>query len=191
MLHSFNGKLDFSRGKREATDIETIKAMLPGCTRVEKTSEKTDRQGIDYIAYLRRGAEIFIDAKTREAGASNYWKHGEPEIPLEIWSIRPGGKYGTPEEQKKTGWTLCEQSLVDLILFTFDPQDSDDAFLISFQLLRAAFVKHFYTWSRMYDRKTQESHNNGSRWESECVFVPINVVLNAITDTSCGKLVAA
>jgi len=174
-MHAFDVKLAFSRGQRELTDMETLRTLIPGCVSVIKTPTETDKTGVDYIASLRRGAEIWIDAKTRELGASRFWRNG-PELALEIWSVRPNGKYSTPREQAKVGWTLCEANQVDMILYTFDASDSEDVFLVPFQHLRMAFQQNFSEWSVRYHRKNQDSF----QWESQCIFVPADIVLKAI-----------
>lgn len=181
--YSFDDRLAYTRGVREQTDIEMIKAMLPGCQTVEKTPPSEDRNGVDYVATLRRGATVLIDAKTRDAGASRWW-NGEPDIALEIWSVMPGGRYQIPRNQSKVGWTLSEHSNVDLILYTFSPQDSDLAYLLSFQLLRCAFIHNFARWKSRYKIGRQDS----SQWESQAIFVPVSVVLGAITDACCQKV---
>jgi hypothetical protein len=190
MITEFATKLAMSRGIREQTDIETLKTWLPGCVSVEKTDVQTDKKGIDYIATLRRGAQIAIDAKTRDRGASRFWRSRgsghvkEPEVALEIWSVVPGGKFRTP--QGKTGWTLCEQKNTDLIYYTFDPADTNEAFLVSFHLLRIAFRQNINIWTSKYHTKTQETTEDGRSWQSKAVFVPVSVVLRAITDVSKG-----
>ena len=184
MKHSFTEKLAFSRGVRQDTDIETIMALIPGCVGVIKTDIEQDKKGTDYIATLRQGAQILIDAKARAKGASQWWKKDGPELALETWSVMPEGKYGKSFEQTKLGWTLDESKETDLILFTFDEGDTDKVFLICFQLLRMAFLKNLKLWARLYKTGTQDS----SSWQSQCVFVPASVVLNAIKKISQGKV---
>jgi hypothetical protein len=155
--------------------------MIPRCQQVTKTDTDQDRQGVDYIAHLRGGDQLFVDAKARDKGASRYWRAG-PELALEVWSVRPCGT-----SPGVLGWTLTDAKHVDLILFTFDPIDSDDAFLISFPLLRAAFLRNGKAWQARFKTGFQDS---GS-WESECLFVPIDVVIGAINGVSRGKVQAA
>jgi len=177
--HEFSDRLQFSRGIRESTDVETIKAMLDGCESCVKTDEATDRLGIDYIAMLRRGAKVNIDAKARAAGCSAHWSHSEPELALERWSVLPvNGTKG------KTGWTLSESSNVDMILFTFDPQDTEECFLVGFQHLRMAFRRNLRRWFNRFFNDKQDS----GTWGSECVFVPASVVMDAIVQVSKGTL---
>lgn len=174
MNYSFSERLQFSRGKREQTDIETLMNMIAGAVSVEKTDEKTDRAGVDYIVTLRGGAQIMIDAKAREGGIKKYWKYG-PEVALEIWS---------DIDRKTTGWTLNESKNTDLILFTFDKDDSPECWLVSFQLLRIAFRNNIMRWKGEYKIAIQESDQNGRTWRSQCIFVPIAQVEYSINESS-------
>ncbi len=172
MSYDMQERLSFSRGIRERTDIDTIKKMIHGCESVIKTDEKTDRAGVDYIATLRRGAQILIDAKARDKGAARYWKNG-PEFALEIWSVI---------ENNKVGWTLNEGKNTDFIFFTFDPIETSACYLISFQLLRMAFASNLMQWQRKYRCAKQDSGG----WTSQCVFVPAVTVEDAILKVSHG-----
>jgi len=176
-VYSFKDKLEFSRGQREKTDILTLEKLIPGCLSVLKTDTITDKKGIDYIATLRGGANIFIDAKTREKGCSKFWK-GEPELAPELWSVCPGGKYQIQKERAKAGWTLNETTLVDYIYCTFDPFDCVEVFLLPFQLYRIAFRKKIHQWQKEYFMPPPQ---DSGEWQSQCIFIPVSVVLNAIT----------
>lgn len=169
--YDFATTLEYSRGKRQETDLDTIQALIEGCVSVEKTTEQQDRAGVDYIATLRRGASVLIDAKARTPGCARYWTNG-PELALELWSVLPeNGMTG------KVGWTVCEAKNVDYILFTFDPQDSDKAFLYPFQLLRMAFRSHYAGWKELgYQTAVQSS----GTWKSQCIFVPESVVWESL-----------
>lgn len=181
MIHDFGQKLAFSMAERQAFDIELLKNAIVGCVSVEKTDEETDKTGVDYVATLRRGAEVMIDAKARERGASKYWKHGEPELALELWSVCPSAD----NPDGKTGWTLSESTAVDMILYTFAPEDCNMFYLIPFQFLRMAFYHHCREWMRKYDVKFQSS----GTWRSQAVFVPASVVLASVNGemTGCVK----
>jgi hypothetical protein len=186
VVYEFGERLEFSLGKQQDCDKQTIQRMIPGCVSVDDASQLLNTNGVDYVATLRKGAVILIDAKTRDKGCSRFWKAKEPEFALETWSVRPGGRFGTPECRAKTGWTLCEAKNVDLILFKFDPSDSEDVFLVCFQLLRAAFRTHLPEWRTKYKVDVQSSRS----WQSECVFVPEGVVHAAIRRVSIGRRAA-
>ena len=179
IVHDFNERLEFSQGNKIITDKEIIRQSIPKCVNVIKTSEELDRLGIDYIAELTGGAKIYIDVKTREKGASRWWKHNEPELALEIWSVYPD-----ENNKGKQGWTLSNSSNVDLILYTFDKSDCEKFYLLPFQHLRKAFINNCQDWLKKYNRKKQLSES----WQSEALFVPVSVVLKAITQTMSGVL---
>ncbi len=182
-IHNFHEKYTFSRGEREKSDVHFIEKVLDGCVDVRKTDELEDKAGVDYVATLRRGAEVTIDAKRRKRGESKWWKHGEPELALEDWSVMPS-LWG-----EKIGWTLDESKECDLILYLFHPDDSKEGFLFGFQMLRLAFRKNYRAWKDDFDHKEQKSSGAGdAAWKSSAVFVPVSVVLKAILDVSVFSL---
>ena len=185
--HEFDNKLQ--RSKAGMTAETLIQSWLTGCVSVVASNVADDRNGIDYWATLRRGAVVGIDHKLRDPGCSKFWKLGWPELALEIWSVTPeNGKPGA------TGWTLDEAKNTDYILYTFDPGDSDEAYLVPFQLLRLVFRKHFDEWCAAYHPLPQKSYRaaTGHSWHSEAVFVPAPVVLDAVRDEmECRPVLAA
>ena len=181
--YEFTERLAFSRGNCEITDIEILKNEILGCVSVEKTDEETDKTGIDYIATLRGGYKVKIDAKTRTEGCSEFWRNG-PELALEIWSVIKDKRNAA-----KTGWTLDEKKDVDLILFTFDKKDSLNFYILPFQQLRIAFRRNFKKWDLKYKKDRQKSidKNSGNQWRSECIFIPVDIVLQAINSEMVHK----
>jgi len=175
-IFNFTKKLAYSQGRRLQTDLDTLSVLIDGCIDIRKTDTATDKNGIDYIAKLRGGTSIGIDAKTREPGCSEYWKYNEPELAPEIWSVMPGGKYGIPRERAKCGWTLDESKTTDYVFCTFDPVDTDHCYLLPFQLYRMAFRRNVRVWRENYKAAIQDS----GTWQSMCVFVPVHIVLDAI-----------
>lgn len=189
MIHNMTECLAFSLGEREVFDKSLLIKVIPSCVNVEKTDEVTDRAGIDYIATLRGGAKINIDAKTRRKWSSRYWHYGEPELALERFSVCPED---APNGAGKIGWTLSDASNVDMILYTFDPFDSNRFYLIPFQHLRMAFWCNGAEWVNKYKYKFQESENKEYRrkgWRSKAVFVPASIVLNAVTNVMQGAVI--
>ncbi len=177
MIHDFRQKLEFSLGERQIFDANALKMCFPNCVEVIKTNDETDRRGIDYVARLSGNALINIDAKTREKGASRFWRYHEPELALEIWSVIP-----TSTNAGKCGWTVNDSSQVDYILYTFDKTDTDKFYLLPFQLLRTAFIHNKNLWCNKYVQKTQYSRD----WQSEAVFVPASVVISEISKQMTG-----
>ena len=138
---------------------------------MEKTGAEEDKKGVDYIVTLEGGARIRVDAKRRRKGASKSWtKHDEPELAIETWSVI------TPDGHRKKGWTFNTEKECDLILYVFDPEDTDKYYLIPFPLLRQAAINNLVTWDYRYGQRTQRSLG----WKSKCMMVPASVVINAV-----------
>ncbi len=180
--YDFARKLAFSRGVSLDTYPATIRSLLgPSCVDVRKAPLELDKQGVDWVAELRGGAEMNIDVKAREAGCSAYWKRGaydrpEPELALETWSVMPDAH----NPSGKIGWTLDESKVTDYTLHVFDPRDCLEVFLLPFQLLRMAFKGNFRLWTSVFRVAPQTSHRGSATWKSECVFVPASLVTEAI-----------
>lgn len=182
--YDFAERLAFSKALRQQSDEATLKVLFPQCVSVAKTDTDTDRMGVDYVVTLRRGARLLVDAKARDSGCCRYWRSG-PEVALETWSVRPGGKYAMPQHKAKVGWTLDESKDVDLILFTFHPDDHKFAYVRPLPLLRQAFHHNYLPWLERFKVDVQDSRE----WESACVFVPLRIVDQAIADVSKTQLV--
>jgi len=179
-LNNWDDNLAFSKGAREMTDVDTIRHMLPNCKEVVIVEDpETQRAGIDYIARLEGGGTVNIDSKGRTRGAAKYWKTGQPELALEVWSVMPeAGKSGTP------GWTFDTSKQTDMVLYHFD--DVPDCYLIAFQSLRIAAVQNYADWHAKYCEPPQHSKRGDTSWRSQAMFVPVDVVLEAITATTKG-----
>jgi hypothetical protein len=61
-------------------------------------------------------------------------------------------------------------------MHVFHETDSNKIFLLPFQLLRKSFVNNFGIWNKRYKKAKQDSGG----WQSECLFVPARVVVDAI-----------
>ena len=171
----FEERLVFS-GTYEGEPLEeVIKKTLPGTNRVIKADLALDKTGTDYIAFTDLEVPINIDVKKRERDCSRFWKSGD-ELALETWSVMPqNGDAG------KIGWTLDNGKTTDYIFFIFDPADSKNAWLMPFQLLKAAFVAKKDEWYETYKHAEQKTIKpDGTAWYSECIFVPAHWVISAI-----------
>jgi hypothetical protein len=179
-MHDFNSSLAWSKTNLQyESDAAAIHDMLEGCVTVTASTVEMDKLGVDYIAALRGGANVLIDAKARRAGASKQqgWTFDDPLLAIEKWSVVPGGKYAV--ERGKTGWTLDESKITDMILYTFDPADSRTRFLLPFHNLRMAARRFMNQWASRFGLRTQD---NG-RYESQCIFVPSSEVILAMETT--------
>lgn len=176
--YAFQERFEFSNSNRSGDTEAIIMNVLDGCQSVERASIEQDKTGVDYWATLRGNARVAIDLKVREVGCSQYWRKStdqpwisEPELALETWSVLPYGK-----SLGRVGWTLDESKATDYTLHLFDPSDSTTVFLLPFQLLRTAFRRNVSDWKQTYKLAAQ----NSGAWWSECVFVPADVVIQAI-----------
>jgi hypothetical protein len=183
MTYDFDERLGFSMGARKASDMDTIMALLDGCCSVSPYECRGNDNGIDYIATLRRGAKVNIDVKTREHGCSRFWKNKEPELAIEIWSVMPGGAFSTSSHSARAGWTLDESKSTDLVLYTFNADDSSMAFLLPFQSLRMAARRMARDWMSRFKVDIQSSRRGSLQWQSQAVFVPADAVISAIQAT--------
>jgi hypothetical protein len=174
--YDFAEKLAFSRGVSACTHPDTIRGLLGlSCVAVNEPSLAMNIAGVDFVATLRRGAKLNIDMKARTKGCSKFWQDG-PDFALEIWSVRPhNGSSG------KVGWTLDESKITDYTLHVFDPSDTNQAFLMPFQLLRMAFRRNLLDWKAEFSKPDDRDVQSSGKWKSECIFVPACRVLKAIT----------
>lgn len=177
-MNDWNEKFEYSLSAQQAFDVSLLKIHLPHCTDIRKTDTEQDKKGVDYIATLKGGAEVLIDAKTRTPGSKKYWKNGEAELALETWSV----------VDKKLGWTLNDKTEVDYILYTFSPAEWDKYYFFPFQLLRKAFISNGKQWQSVYGKKIQYTRSNTVSWCSEAIFVPASVVVRAVSDTLHGDM---
>jgi hypothetical protein len=189
MLHCFDTYLNASKtDDAQKTDMAAIKSKLTGCVDIRPAKNDEDRAGIDYIATIKGGGEVYIDLKTRAAGCSKYWKarsrKGEiiPELAIETWSVCPNRRRPNGE----VGWTFDCRKKTDLILYRFDPQDYGDPFLVPFQILRMAAEQRRDDWALCCKIDRQRNHS----YFSESIFVRADWVMNAMNTVMFGKPVS-
>jgi hypothetical protein len=178
----FDERLTFSKGSRGRCDDDTLMTMIPSAVEIRDGNTEEDKRGIDKVVRLSSGRTLAVDLKVRDTGAAKWWKTC-PDLALERWSVKPQNG-----SQGKVGWTLDPAKRTDLVLFLFDPAESTDCYLVGFHHLRAAFLRCGKEWWGHYKRAPQ---NTEGRYQSECVFVPVAIVLDAITAVSEGKLAAS
>lgn len=188
--YGFGERLQFSMGERSATDIQTLRKMITGATSVSAAPKQLDLMGVDYIATLggndgKPPALVNVDIKRRQRGSRKYWNRGwEPDLALEHWSVLPENGFAG-----KIGWTLNESSITDLVLFTFDAEDTNNCYLLGFQPLRIAFRRHFYEWRDRFGGVKEQS-SNGRKWKSAAICVPATAVLDGIARIARGEYCA-
>ena len=183
----FQGRVEM--GHSNATEIEdTIRKKFPGCV-IERAILLDDKKGIDYwITLPGGGAKIRIDVKRREAGCSQNWFEGV-EVTLESWSIMPSLTCPEPYPdcpEGVVGWTLDARKDTDYTLHVYHDIDTRDRPLLPFQQLRMAFEKHLSEWMGRYKTRIQKTTRGGRYWFSQCVYVPLKVVMAAIDEQMAG-----
>ena len=173
MINDFKKCFQYSLGAREKFDESVLLKLLWKSVNVKKTDKDTDKQGVDYIVTFKDGSIATIDSKTRMPGSSKFWKHGEPELCIERYSV---------VEEKIKGWLLKESDIhPDYILYTFDAKDTPNVYLIPFILLRNATFKHGKTWRDTYGLKVQRSEYK-TEYHSDALFVPASIVIKAVSE---------
>jgi len=188
MFYDFDNCLSASKTPdAQASDISAIKLKLSQCEDVRPASEDEDRAGVDYIATIKGGREVYIDLKTRTEGCSRFWRtrgrNGEiiPELAIETWSVCPNGK-----KQGEIGWTFDYRKKTDLILYRFDPSDFGRPFLLPFHHLRMAAEQKRSDWEVSCKKDRQRNHS----YFSESIFVRADWVMNAMNTVMFGKPVS-
>jgi hypothetical protein len=83
------------------------------------------------------------------------------------------------------GWTRDDRKCTDYILWLW--KDTGRWCLLPFPMLCGAFIDHWKKWSAMYKRRQQTTKAEGQQsWQSECIFVPREVVWSAILKKYAG-----
>ena len=182
---SMNADINRSWEITGALDPVTIKHNLPGCVRVRRATKSQDLRGVDFIADLDGGRKVRIDSKPRFGSAKRHWKpHATgvlvPEIVLETWSTVPGTNPLRGEEGT-IGWALKTSSVTDYYLFTFDSADTDRCYLLAADELRRAMLDNPQWPARYKLVRSWTRSDDGTKWQSECVILPITEVKRACT----------
>lgn len=148
---------------------------------VDQADPALDKSGVDYVVTLQDGAALLVDEKRRRAGCSRHWRHGGVELFLEIWSVKPDARH-----RGVVGWPLRADALTDYVLFTFDPSDTDRAYLVPFHLLRLALISHGRKWVKTYGAREQPQPGPNVPMTSMSVPVPWPAVRAAVGDAMCS-----
>ena len=158
----FAEQLAWSDGFLDGGIARILKDRLPGCYDVQKADMASDRSGTDYWA-LRRDdlPPLSIDVKVR---SKDYALRNEDDLALETWSVIG----------RKVGWTRDPSKRTDYILWYWI--DRSRFVLVSFPALCRVFRHYWEEWREQYKTDVQ----NSGTWQSECVFVPRDVVMDKI-----------
>ena len=164
---------DFRNDFKTSNEPKTVAAItkylleyFPYALSVYQSDETADRKGCDYwVEQLAWGTNrlLAIDAKVRRIDFLE--ANGQDDLCLELWS-----NY----ERGKVGWTLKQYAITDYILWYWVNTNRFE--LIPFKPLRSAFQKHLDSWLLTYKTKKHKTSN----YTSECIFVPRQIVLQAV-----------
>lgn len=174
--YSFEKKLIASKGLIESCDVlEILRLRLPGCVDAVSTSTEIDRTGVDWLATLLSGRVVGVDVKTRD---KDYLRFGHDDVALETWSV-----IGS-----RVGWTRDESKVCEWVLWVW--KDTGRFFLVPFLPLCCVFAQRWEDWSEIYKKAIQRTPSTSKfkSYQSECVFVPRSVIVDAIADWYGGTL---
>jgi hypothetical protein len=173
-VYGFNDKLIASQGIVESCDVgEILRCRLPGCVEVKQAPKDIDRTGVDWLAKMSCGRVVGVDVKIREKDCTRF---GNDDVALETWSV----------VGSHVGWTRDDGKACEWVLWVW--KDTGRFFLLPFQALCSVFSDRWEHWVDAYKTRTQRTVREGRSWESECVFVPRMVVLDAIVEWFGGSV---
>ena len=156
---------------------EIIAERIPGFIKMEQAQLSDDRNGIDYWIYRKDNKPLTVDLKNR---GEDWSVKGKDDLALETWSVTPiDGYNGIP------GWTRDPAKQCDFILWYW--QDTGRFCLLPFVPLCWVFMRYWQWWAFSYGTKPQTSKKDGKTWQSECVYVPRQVVAEKLEAWANGK----
>lgn len=173
-MHEYDFTTELSRTQRDSSDLvvkDLLLKMFPGATSARSTTLIEDRSGID-ISLLYGKRELSFDVKFRDLDPVD--RYGIDDLALETWSV---------VETSKVGWTRDSSKRSDYVLWYFT--SSGRWALLPFPLLCTIFSENWQKWRNQYRHAVQES--NKGEWHSECVFVPQQVIWDAILARFTGR----
>ena len=183
-IFDFEEQLIISEGISDRHDIEQIiRCSIPYVVKVEQANLSDDMSGIDYWVTLESGRRLGIDTKVR----TEDWRKrfNIDDVALETHSKIERDEKGNVTAGGKIGWTRNVKKKTDYILFIWD--ETGRYLCLPFPWLCNIFTENWEQWSKMYKRRSQFSKGlDGSRWESECVFVPRKLLWNKVCHDFAG-----
>lgn len=167
--YDFQQQLAWSEGFLDSGIASILVSRIPECYEAERADSNNDRQGTDYWAKRHNLPSLSIDVKVR---SKDYSLFGQDDLALETWSVKG----------QKIGWTRDPSKRTDFVMWFW--QDTERFFIVSFPALCKVFCHLWEKWASKYKCETQHSE----RWDSECVFVPRDVVRNALDHWASGMI---
>lgn len=173
---NFDRQLNMSNDSEIADKIKRILLYkIPGSVNVTPASTINDRQGVDFWVEMNTAKHLAVDVKIRDKDFSLKGQKYD-DLALETWSVMGS----------KVGWTRDPDKKCDFVLWYWI--ETGRFYLVPFLLLCNAFSKHWQAWLKEYKKDEQTTEKDGSKYESQCVFVPRAVVTRAIYQCCNGKL---
>lgn len=164
MNDSFTEKFRWSRKPQHVRQELSLLQQLYPNSRADVADVILDRRGADYVV-KHSGGISYVDFKRRQTGCSRHWKRKDtPEIPVEIWN---------DTRRRVPGWTFKRLAVTNDVIFIFDESDSETAYVVDFRELQSAARENIQRWKSLYGVRLISSHDGGSCWTAETIFVPI------------------
>lgn len=167
--YDFDERLAWSNGFADVGIDKILRNRIPGCVAVERAESQDDKNGTDYWAIRDGLPALSVDVKAR---SKDYAPDGKDDLALETWSVIG----------KRPGWTRDRAKRTDFVLWFW--ADTGRFFLVSFPVLCDVFSQYWSEWRKTYRPYVQSS----GAWQSECIFVPRNVVLDKLTAWTGGSI---
>jgi hypothetical protein len=166
--YEFAERLAWSEGFLDGGVARILRDRIPGCYAVEKATEDSDRAGTDYWALRRNLPPLSIDVKVR---SRDWAERGQDDLALETWSVMGA----------RPGWTRDDGKHTDYVLWYW--ADTSRFVLVSFPALCRVFRRYWEEWREQFKVAAQSSEG----WQSECVFVPRELVMEKLRAWVNGK----
>jgi len=150
----------------ETTEVDAkvrkaLKKHFPACETIIKNDVKGNDGGVDY--YVSNFIyEYKIDVKVRKRSSK------DGDVALELWSNKEVGK---------VGWTLDSSKKTDYIVWIWDDGHSE---IFYFKDILEVFEERKDIWEKEFFAPTQKTGSGGTYYTSQCVFVPISTLKEAI-----------
>jgi hypothetical protein len=170
----FRNELSFSQKQSVVDAVGRILVdAFSGVADVVPSKVWDDRRGVDFWVERNGAPRLRVDCKIRR---KDWQRYGRDDIALEIWS---------DVERGVVGWTGDTAKHADFILWIW--LDTGRWELIPFAPLQRAFRRHGRRWSSDEQNVArQRTTENGRTWESECVFVPREMLWSDIRNETSG-----
>jgi len=175
--YDFKERMAFSDGHVAVATVEEVcLTNIPGAETIERSTAKSDRNGVDWWVYRRGANALAIDAKVRDEDWSvKPLPYRADDLALETWSV---------VEAQVVGWTRNENKSTDYILWLW--KDTGRWCLVSFPMLCSVMQDNWEAWRQAYKHRQQFTPTNNGGYHSECVFVPRREIWKAIYEKFSG-----